>query len=453
MPWSSSSGSRCRKSSTAAPKPAPAPAQNPPEPTEAAKPKAARDPFEGIIYDDHTADTHWDSSENSTATAPARKAYDLVWPAIDGLTKVRKNGRYGFLDADRREVIPLIYEAAWNFREGLARVRKNGGKYGFIDKTGKEVVPIIYDSAEDFKKEFALVQKNFKYGYVDTTGRVVIPLIYDEPNIDGTGQFSRDGYAILKKNDKFGIADTSGNLVVPLEYDTFDTDILAKEYFPNGLACAKKDGKWGYIDTKGKVRIPFQYLKGYRFEFYSERAPVCKKSLMTLNTPKWGYIDKDGKTRIPFRYDDAKPFGDCRRAPVAKDRKWGVIDDYGNQIVPFKYDYIDCFYHGYARVLIDSGSRLWGIIDKSGREIVAPKYDAIFQVPEGYWMDRYFLNEDYPMVKKNGKYGFIDLSRGGKEIAPCVYDFADYFERGFALVRKANREFFIDRDGKEVKFS
>lgn len=453
MPWSSSSGSRCRKSSTAAPKPAPAPAQNPPETTEAAKPKAARDPFEGIIYDDHTADTHWDSSENSTATAPARKAYDLVWPAIDGLTKVRKNGRYGFLDADRREVIPLIYEAAWNFREGLARVRKNGGKYGFIDKTGKEVVPITYDNAEDFKKEFALVQKNFKYGYVDKTGRVVIPLIYDEPNIDGTGQFSRDGYAILKKNDKFGIADTSGNLVVPLEYDTFDTDILAKEYFPNGLACAKKDGKWGYIDTKGKVRIPFQYLKGYRFEFYSERAPVCKKSLMTLNTPKWGYIDKDGKTRIPFRYDDAKPFGDCRRAPVAKDRKWGVIDDYGNQIIPFKYDYIDCFYHGYARVLIDSGSRLWGIIDKSGREIVAPKYDAIFQVPEGYWMDRYFLNEDYPMVKKNGKYGFIDLSRGGKEIAPCVYDFADYFERGFALVRKANREFFIDRDGKEVSFS
>lgn len=45
------------------------------------------------------------------------------------------------------------------------------------------------------------------------------------------------------------------------------------------------------------------------------------------------------------------------------------------------------------------------------------------------------------------------LSRGGKEIAPCVYDFADYFERGFALVRKANREFFIDRDGKEVSFS
>lgn len=443
--------------SLGAPRPAapkPAPAQTPAKPAEPAKPKLVINPFDGMIYDARTSETeHWNSSEYPTVKAPARKAYDLVWPAIDGLTKVRKNGRYGFIDADRREVIPLIYEAAWNFREGLARVRKNGGKYGFIDKTGKEVVPITYDNAEDFKNGFALVQKNFKYGYVDKTGRVVIPLIYDEPNIDGTGQFSRDGYAILKKNDKFGIADTSGNLVVPLEYDTFDTDILVKEYFPNGLACAKKDGKWGYIDTKGKVRIPFQYLNGYRFEFYTERAPVCKKSLITLNAPKWGYIDTDGKTRIPFRYDDAKPFGYCRRAPVAKDRKWGVIDDYGNQIVPFKYDYIDCFYHGYARVLIDSDNRLWGIIDKSGREIVAPKYDAIFQVPEGYWMDRYFLNEDYPMVKKNGKYGFIDLSRGGKEIAPCVYDFADYFERGFALVRKGNREFFIDRDGKEVSFS
>lgn len=430
--------------------PEPAPAQTPAKPVEPAKPKLVINPFDGMIYDARTSETeHWNAREYPTVKAHASnsKAYDLVWPAIDGLTKVRKNGRYGFLDADRREVIPLIYEAAWNFREGLARVRKNGGKYGFIDKTGKEVVPITYDNAEDFKNGFALVLKKFKCGYVDKTGRVVIPLIYDEPNINGGGQFSRDGYAILKKNDKFGIVDTSGKLVVPLEYDTFDTDIWAKEYFPNGLACAKKDGKWGYIDTKGKVRIPFKYKAAGRLQFLPDLAPVCKKGLITLNAPKWGYIDTDGKTRIPFRYDNARPFGDCRRAPVAKDKKWGVIDDYGNQIVPFKYDYIDCFVDGYARVFNEPGRRLWGIIDKSGREIVAPQYDSLMQAPKDY-MDSY-----YPIIGKNGKFGFIDLSRGGKELAPCVYDFADYFERGFAFVLQGNREFFIDRDGKEVTFS
>lgn len=416
-----------------------------PKAAESTTPKPARDPFEGIIYDARISETeHWNHREYPTVKTPAtgNKAYDLVWPIMDGLIKVCKNGRYGFLDADRREVIPLIYEAAWNFRDGLARVRKNGGKYGFIDMTGKEVVPITYDNADDFKRGMAVVERNLKIGYVNKAGKEVVPPVYDGLKL--YWGYSSDGLASVNKNEKYGVIDNSGRIVIPLEYNIIFDDFTD----PSGFFCAKKDGKWGYIDTKGKVRIPFKYLGAGSFHAYINRAPVCKKSLMTLNVPKWGYIDEDGKTSIPFRYDDARPFGDCRRAPVAKDGKWGVIDDYGNQIVPFKYDYIDCFYHGYAKVLIDSGSRLWGIIDKSGREIVAPKYDAIFQVPEDHYMDY----DDYPMVKKNGKYGFIYLSRG-KEIAPCIYDFADFFERGFALVRQGTREFFIDRDGKEVTFS
>lgn len=420
--------------------PKPAPAQTPAKPAEPAKPKLVINPFDGMIYDARTSETeHWNSSEYPTVKAPARKAYDLVWPAIDGLTKVRKNGRYGFIDADRREVIPLIYEAAWNFREGLARVRKNGGKYGFIDKTGKEVVPIIYDSAEDFKNGFALVEKNACWGYVDKSGRVVVPIIYDFPDLMGLGQFSPNGIAIVKKNGKYGAVDTSGRLVIPLEYDGFGSLYLDGDNFRNGLACALKNGKWGFVDAKGNIRIPPKYLEAYGFRG-NGIAPVCKKNPLALNRPKWGFIDTVDNIRIAFRYDGALPFNEGL-APVAYKGKWGVLDTQGKIVVPCKYDYIDCFSGARARVYNElNGNRKWGLIDKDGKELVRPQYQDMNQFFEGL-----------ARVCMSNAYGYIDMS--GKEVIPCIYSSAFDFIDGYAYVEKDSREFFIDRDGKEVSFS
>lgn len=431
--------------SLGAPRPAapkPAPAQTPAKPAESAKPKLVINPFDGMIYDARTSETeHWNAREYPTVKAHASnsKAYDLVWPAIDGLTKVRKNGRYGFLDADRREVIPLIYEAAWNFRDGLARVRKNGGKYGFIDKTGKEVVPITYDNAEDFKNGFALVEKNACWGYVDKSGRVVVPIIYDFPDLMGLGQFSPNGIAIVKKNGKYGAVDTSGRLVIPLEYDGFGSLYLDGDNFRNGLACALKNGKWGFVDAKGNIRIPPKYLEAYGFRG-NGIAPVCKKNPLALNRPKWGFIDTVDNIRIAFRYDGALPFNEGL-APVAYKGKWGVLDTQGKIVVPCKYDYIDCFSGARARVYNElNGNRKWGLIDKDGKELVRPQYQDMNQFFEGL-----------ARVCMSNAYGYIDMS--GKEVIPCIYSSAFDFIDGYAYVEKDSREFFIDRDGKEVSFS
>lgn len=428
--------------SLGAPRPAapkPAPAQAVPGAAEATIPKPARDPFEGIIYDDRTADTHWDSSENPTATAPARKAYDLVWPPIYGLTKVRKNDRYGFIDEWGKEIVPIIYEAAWNFREGLARVRKNGGKYGFIDKTGKEVVPIEYDDAHDFRNGFALVEKNACWGYVDKSGRVVVPIIYDFPDLMGLGQFSPNGIAIVKKNGKYGAVDTSGRLVIPLEYDGFGSLYLDGDNFHNGLACALKNGKWGFVDAKGNIRIPPKYLEAYGFRG-NGIAPVCKKNPLALNRPKWGFIDTVDNIRIAFRYDGALPFNEGL-APVAYKGKWGVLDTQGKIVVPCKYDYIDCFSGARARVYNElNGNRKWGLIDKNGKELVRPLYQDMNQFFDGL-----------ARVCMSNAYGYIDMS--GKEVIPCIYSSAFNFSGGYAYVEKDSQEFFIDKSGKEVSFS
>ena len=65
--------------------------------------------------------------------------------------------------APEAEVSSYNTENDMRFRDGLARVSKNG-KYGFIDETGQVVVPVEYNSATFFSEGLAWVQKNGKWG-------------------------------------------------------------------------------------------------------------------------------------------------------------------------------------------------------------------------------------------------------------------------------------------------
>ncbi len=58
---------------------------------------------------------------------------------VDGLVALSKNGKWGFVDATGKEVIPLIYDKTESFNvNGEARVLK-GNTILKIDKTGKEI--------------------------------------------------------------------------------------------------------------------------------------------------------------------------------------------------------------------------------------------------------------------------------------------------------------------------
>ena len=107
-----------------------------------------------------------------------RDAYLLNLPDNEFET-FKENNKYGFkLKSSGEIVIPLKYDSAGSFSEGLAVVRLNG-KWGYIDKTGKEIIPLKYDSAESFSKGLARVRLNGKWGYVDKTGKVVISAKYN----------------------------------------------------------------------------------------------------------------------------------------------------------------------------------------------------------------------------------------------------------------------------------
>ncbi len=74
---------------------------------------------------------------------------------LEGLTAVRLRDnfteKWGFIDEEGKEVIGLKYDYAYDFREGLAKVKLNG-KWGYIDKDGREYWDMTEDEARQKMK-------------------------------------------------------------------------------------------------------------------------------------------------------------------------------------------------------------------------------------------------------------------------------------------------------------
>jgi tetratricopeptide (TPR) repeat protein len=227
--------------------------------------------------------------------------------------RVKKDRKFGYLDNTGQLAIPLQYDSAGKFSEGLAPVTVGakwrgdvllGGKDGYIDTTGKLVLPAEYDIAREFSEGLAAVVIGGKWigqlhaggkcGYIDKTGTKVI-----RPQFSSCKLFS-EGLAAVAVGGKW-----------------------------NGLSYS--GGKCGYIDTTGKMVIPAQYEKGEKFSEGLAAVTVGKKS---------GYIDKTGQMIIPPQYDDAGPFSQGLAA-VAFGRKWGFIDKTGKLVTAPQYDDVE----------------------------------------------------------------------------------------------------------------
>jgi len=115
--------------------------------------------------------------------------------------KQGKNGKYGFVDKQGKEVIPYKYEYVGSFSEGLAKAKYNG-KFGFIDEAGKVIIPFTHEYAVSFSEGLAIVHNNEKYGCIDKTGAAIIPIIH-----------TYDDIMILRKKENVNFSSFAQNYV------------------------------------------------------------------------------------------------------------------------------------------------------------------------------------------------------------------------------------------------
>lgn len=117
------------------------------------------------------------------------------------------------------------------------------------------------------------------------------------------------------------------------------------------------------------------------------------------------------------------------------DGKWGFVDNDGKEVIPHVYEKADCFYMGYASVVLNGKM---GLIDLKGNKVVPFEYDN----------DLMYFEDGLAVVKKGEKFGYVDLA--GKVIVEIKYDQADDVSDGKLKVRLANEWLYLDKEGHKI---
>jgi hypothetical protein len=114
--------------------------------------------------------------------------FEEAEPFSEGLARVRKNGKVGFINKNGVVVIQLKFATAQDFSEGLAVVVDDYNEYSFINTEGKRAIAGQFDGASSFVMGLAHVRigvnyDSAKWSYIDKTGKAVFT--YSQPSSQG----------------------------------------------------------------------------------------------------------------------------------------------------------------------------------------------------------------------------------------------------------------------------
>lgn len=141
---------------------------------------------------------------------------------------------------------------------------------------------------------------------------------------------------------------------------------------------------------------------------------------------------------------------------VFQNNKWGVIDSNGNNVIDPSYeemitipnsknDVFLCIYD----VNYETGEYKTKVLNNKNEEILT-QYEQIEAISNKDANNNIWYEDKVLRVKKDGKYGVIDLT--GKELTPCQYDEIVAVEgiKSTLKVTKDGKVGVIDSEGKEI---
>ncbi len=199
-------------------------------------------------YDYETFDYYCDYSGKVVLEGPYESAHAFV----NGVAPVMVNGKWGFIDKSGEFIIEPVYDSyvindTYNkavFVEGVACVSKDN-KYGLINLEGEVVSEFEWDAMTPFVNGYSVAGTSENNSFVP---KVFISLegetVEINPDLDGVGYFSPDGFAVVSVEGKYGYINNKGDIAIQPEYDDCND-------FVDGVALVNKDGVYSLIDTDG----------------------------------------------------------------------------------------------------------------------------------------------------------------------------------------------------------
>ena len=172
-----------------------------------------------------------------------------------GLIRIKRDGKYGFINLRGEMVIPPVFNYAYSFRDGLACFRNSDG-YGFINLSGDIAIPPIYDSAFMFNNGSALVKNGREWHKINTNGEILCTRTVDYIRKRMGGYYSFFSW----ENNGEGLFDSELNEIYPQVFDEIK-DVN------EGIVSFVMDGKAGVIDLHGNmITSDVAYFSEYTFK-------------------------------------------------------------------------------------------------------------------------------------------------------------------------------------------
>lgn len=364
-----------------------------------------------------------------------------LWYEKDVL-KVNKNGKYGLIDLNGKEILPIEYDEI-TVLDGMENsiIIKKDDKIGLVNDNGSAIIDTNYKEikalGDSYKEGYITVDEKGKYGVVSTTKKQILENKYDEI----FPVYLKD-YYLVKENGTKELVNSNGEVVLDKGFDDiksattngviFNKDNLYGEMsfsgeitlepkyqelkeVKKGIYIAKKDDKYGIIDNVGNEQLAFNYT-GMTYNekanlFFAEDAEY-KTSLIdeVYNIKATGILSEvntdDGYIRM--RLDDDYKYFDLKGEETSniqvlkdntiflskKDGKYGYVDKKGNPITDYIYDdATEQNKYGFAAV---KKNGVWGSINKEGKEIVEPKYNLENNLKIDF-IGKWHLGEDLNM--------------------------------------------------------
>lgn len=251
--------------------------------------------------------------------------------------------------------------------------------------------------------------------------------------------FSKHCYLGISLSGKVGMIAKSGKEMIECKYEKIHTI----DYFGGYLFAVRFLGKYAlFSDTCEKLTSFYYDRIGGAIKQdsgYTDMISVWKNN-------KVGVIAIDGKQVIPCAYDDVwiDIYSMCLYLENDKKRgcKWKDVNIpcmYDDVAALWIYDYTD---ENYSR-----GVDVWAFRCYIDNKIEV--YDATGKLVEWKYDESIgYLSWGLAKVKKNNKYGYINMSF--EEIIPCIYDSAEDFINGYAIAEKGDIKYKIDKSGEII---
>lgn len=309
---------------------------------------------------------------------------------IQGGYRVEKNGFFGMVDAQGKEIVHCVYDSILKSNSNQCAV-KFKGLYGLITHNEFWMVPPQPDRIWPGVGEVYIEYSAKKYWLKKTDGTLVY---FSDNRIEA----QHDHFVEIYPNGNKQLLSTEGVIISASHIQENIPADQPQHRIASSLLAFESGGKFGFKNTKGQMAIPNRYDSVRQFS-----AGLAPFKLVG----KWGYLNEEDKIIIHPAFQFAGDFNNG--LAIVRTSKYGIINAKGQWVLEPRFDAIKPLKFHFELVANNAS----GLMTTDGKVLFLPQYDTVEVLPNG-------------MIKVQSQGHLGVLSPEGLNVIPLHFSAIEY---------------------------